>query len=325
MRRLTKMMVVLVAVVLVLSVVGCGSKPKSAPIDGISPDKVAMLFEDMTDLELASQCFRKEVTPEEAAFLVGCDQLDDSFESAYSLAPMMTTSPFVLVVFRIADGGDANAFAQELKDKANPRKWVCVEADNVEVRTSGQTVLFFMSPSDYVKPLLGAFEQMNTEGFDPEQHLIDPLKGLTMSELYAKLHETYPGGEGEFLDGLDMTAVNGVAPNSNYGLGSIDSALYSDSLLDVGYGEANEYDGERTYILGLFRLSGGVRTEEFIEQIKQNIKTSELAGEQPEGFIAYGKDTVLVYAGTGSFGITSTAFELEMVNAYRLNSTPLDV
>ena len=58
--------------------------------------------------------------------------------------PMMMAQAFSLVLVRTAEGQDTKAVAQEIKDNADPRKWVCVGADEVAVVGHGDIVMLIM-------------------------------------------------------------------------------------------------------------------------------------------------------------------------------------
>lgn len=62
---------------------------------------------------------------------------------------MMGAQAYSLVVARVADGVDAKAVAEEMKAGINPRKWICVEADDVKVTTAGDLICFCMISTEY--------------------------------------------------------------------------------------------------------------------------------------------------------------------------------
>ena len=71
--------------------------------------------------------------------------------------PMMGSQAFSLVMVRTAEGIDPKAVAQEMKDTIDPRKWICVGADEIMAAGYGDTVMFIMvdsqmglSAEDYV-------------------------------------------------------------------------------------------------------------------------------------------------------------------------------
>ena len=74
----------------------------------------------------------------------------DSAEKITDVAayePMTGSQAFSLVMVRVADAAEADAIAQQMKDNIDPRKWVCVGADEVMAAGYGDTVLFIMLDS----------------------------------------------------------------------------------------------------------------------------------------------------------------------------------
>ena len=61
--------------------------------------------------------------------------------------PMMGSQAFSLVMVRTAEGADPKAVAQEIKDNIDPRKWICVGADEMMAAGYVDTVMFIMLDS----------------------------------------------------------------------------------------------------------------------------------------------------------------------------------
>ncbi len=64
--------------------------------------------------------------------------------------PMMGSFAHSVVLVRLPEGADVQGFANQVKANADPRKWICVEAEEVKVSTKGNLVLLVMSSSDNV-------------------------------------------------------------------------------------------------------------------------------------------------------------------------------
>ena len=58
--------------------------------------------------------------------------------------PMMGSQAYSLVLVKVNDSADAEAIADEMKAGIDPRKWICVEADDLKVATCGDVVMLFM-------------------------------------------------------------------------------------------------------------------------------------------------------------------------------------
>jgi len=154
------------SIVLILALMftfGCQSGPK-APQEEIGDLKEAMeqIVKDAGFSEMLEGGFiLDELDQEEAGFLIGAESLDGKIAEGYGLQPMINVNPFAMGIFRVAEGEDAVAFAKELKDKADLRKWICVVADTMAVATKGDAVFFVMGSQDEVTKLTEA------SGFTP--------------------------------------------------------------------------------------------------------------------------------------------------------------
>ena len=62
---------------------------------------------------------------------------------------MIGAQAYSLVVARVAEGVDATEVAKEMKAGINPRKWICVEADDIKTAVVGDLVCFCMIDTEY--------------------------------------------------------------------------------------------------------------------------------------------------------------------------------
>ena len=65
-------------------------------------------------------------------------------KEAAAYEPMMGSIPFSMVMVRTAAGADPKAVAEAMKSGVDPRKWICVEADDVKVAGCGDVVMLIM-------------------------------------------------------------------------------------------------------------------------------------------------------------------------------------
>lgn len=86
----------------------------------------------------------------EAGFLSGFDNYEvTGFEQGAMFAPMMGSIPFVGYIFTLPEDADVDAFMTGLKDNANLRWQICVEADEMICEVNGNTVFFLMCPTTF--------------------------------------------------------------------------------------------------------------------------------------------------------------------------------
>ena len=88
----------------------------------------------------------------EEGFLQGFNNDITGFKSGAVFMPMIGAIPFVGYVFELEEGADVDAFVQTLKDNANMRWLVCVEAEELVCRANGNYVYFCMSKKSFDEP-----------------------------------------------------------------------------------------------------------------------------------------------------------------------------
>ena len=71
-----------------------------------------------------------------------------SYKEAVAREPMMSSVPHSVVLVRLNDAKDADAAVEKIKASVNPRKWICVEASNVIVKSKGDLVILIMADTE---------------------------------------------------------------------------------------------------------------------------------------------------------------------------------
>lgn len=83
----------------------------------------------------------------EPGLMSGFDNFEvTGFEKGAMFGPMMGSIAFVGYIFDLPADADVDAFMTTLKENANPRWQICVEAEETIVEASGNKVFFLMSP-----------------------------------------------------------------------------------------------------------------------------------------------------------------------------------
>lgn len=83
-------------------------------------------------------------------------------EGAEAMAsePMMSSIAHSVVLVRLPNGIDASAFASKMKANADPRKWLCVEAEKVATASKGNLAILVMSASDKADKIIANFKNL---------------------------------------------------------------------------------------------------------------------------------------------------------------------
>ena len=77
----------------------------------------------------------------------GLDSAESITEAAF-YEPMMGSIPYSMVMVRTAEGADIKAVAEAMKSGIDTRKWICVEADDLQVVSFTNVVMLIMVGSD---------------------------------------------------------------------------------------------------------------------------------------------------------------------------------
>lgn len=118
----------------------------------LKAENAEITAQEMADAILANPMiqFQGGSMPVEEGLLAGFDNAEiKGFNSGVMFAPMIGSIPFVGYVFTLDEGADVDAFMQTLKDNANPRWNVCVEAEETIVENADNMVFFVMCPSQF--------------------------------------------------------------------------------------------------------------------------------------------------------------------------------
>lgn len=145
-----KIAIIAVAVVVVIATVVAAVvllKPE-ANVEGTLEEIMAKVYAGFGEDELPMLGdMPVDVTDKDAVeYYLGTSEL--SIKEALVREPMMGSIPHSVVLVRLNDAKDAEAAVAKIKEKANPRKWICVEAKNVVVDSIGDLVILIMVDSE---------------------------------------------------------------------------------------------------------------------------------------------------------------------------------
>lgn len=129
-----------------LSVVSCTNNNNivgdSSNIEGSLSDIMAKVYKGTEDT--SPKLMQTEVTSENLSYYLGLETLD--FKEALASEPMINAIAHSVVLVRVNDGVDIEKTKAEIKEKVDPRKWICVgvEDDNVIVDNIGDLIILIM-------------------------------------------------------------------------------------------------------------------------------------------------------------------------------------
>lgn len=149
-----KVICALLALSLVLAMTACGGKQTAettapaANLEGTMEELLNKVIEQRP-VEFAGGVYPIDLTDtsEDGAWAIksytGLDDASQLTEAA-AYEPMMGSLAFSMVMVRTAEGADTRAVAESMKSGVDPRKWICVEADDLKVAGIGDVVMLIM-------------------------------------------------------------------------------------------------------------------------------------------------------------------------------------
>lgn len=153
MRKIKSLGLVTLGLALSLGVVACGSKNG----EGTTTELMEKVYADVPADELPMMLTNTELTTDNMEYYLGTTF---KFSEGTASEPMIGSIAHSIVLVRVADGEDVNAVVTAIKENINPRKWICVEAEKVEVTNRGNLVLMAMSSTTIVDTVVKSFKAL---------------------------------------------------------------------------------------------------------------------------------------------------------------------
>ena len=149
-----KVIAFVLAMVLAMSMVGCGgnSSSGSTTVEGTMEELVTKVVEK-EPVEFMGGLMPVDLTDtsEEGLYWInyftGLEN-GDMISDVAAYEPMMSSIAFSLVMVRANEGVDAKELAEKMASSIDQRKWMCVEADDLQVAGWGDVVMLIMVSSD---------------------------------------------------------------------------------------------------------------------------------------------------------------------------------
>lgn len=138
---------------LCLTMVGCGKKN----IEGNLSDLMTKIYKDIPEDEFPMALQNIEVTEENVEYYLGSKDIE--FKEALASESMVGSIAYSVVLVRTKEGADVEKVKKQIKESVNPRKWLCVGAEEVIVESKGDLIILIMS-DDLGKQIQKGFENL---------------------------------------------------------------------------------------------------------------------------------------------------------------------
>jgi len=156
MKKILIPVIIIVAVLLGVAV-GILILPKQEKnIEGSLEEIMAKVYAGIPEEELPMMLENIAVSSENLEYYVGTNDIDCK-EVLVSESGVGSIAHSVVLV-RLNDASKAEETVTKIKENADPRKWICVEASNVIVKSKGDLVILIMSNEELAPKLDANFE-----------------------------------------------------------------------------------------------------------------------------------------------------------------------
>lgn len=122
----------------VILLTGCSSKN----IEGSLEDIMTKVYENVPEDEKPMMLSNIEVTDENIESYLGTKI---EYKEAIASESMTGSIAHSVVLVRVKDNANVDKIMKEIKENVDPRKWICVEAENVIVKNKGDLIILIMA------------------------------------------------------------------------------------------------------------------------------------------------------------------------------------
>ena len=156
-----KLCVLLAAVMLAASFAACGgassspassavSSSQSAHVDGTLEDLMTKVYEGISEDEMPMVA-NTELNADNSVYYTGVESSE--YKEGLASEAMISAIAHSVVLLRANDEASAEKLKEDVKANVDPRKWVCVEAEEVITDNIGDLVILIMASKDLAPKL----------------------------------------------------------------------------------------------------------------------------------------------------------------------------
>lgn len=142
------------ACVTLFSLTGCGEKQ----VEGTLEEIMTKVYVDVPEDERPMMLTNFEVTEENVENYLGTKDIE--YEEALASESAVGSIAHSVVLVRMKDGANIEEAKKKIEENANPRKWICVEAEDVVVKNKGNLIILIMSSSNYTQKIENSFDNL---------------------------------------------------------------------------------------------------------------------------------------------------------------------
>lgn len=152
-----KLISALLSLLLILSLAACDRQGNgSGNIEGAMDEILSKVTDGVTDPEMALTTTTADNDSFSWFFFI------DPIEGAEAVVSEASISsiPHSIGLIRLPDSADPQQVKEDITEKLDPRKWICVEAEKTAVEVKGNLILVAMSSKEAVDKAVENFQSL---------------------------------------------------------------------------------------------------------------------------------------------------------------------
>ena len=149
-----KILFLVVSLMLTISLTGCGEKNVQGSLEDIMEKVYASIPEEERPMMLTNI----EITDENMEMYLGTSNIE--YEEALASESVTGSIAHSVVLIRVKDNSNVEAVKEKIEKSVNPRKWICVEAEEVEVESKGNLIILIMSSEINTEKIETEFDKL---------------------------------------------------------------------------------------------------------------------------------------------------------------------
>ena len=138
MKNIKKLSLLVIIFSLLFLMTGCGNKN----VEGSLEEIMSSVYENLDDENKPMMLENIDINEENIEYYLGTADIE--FEEAIASESMTGSIAHSVVLVRVKDNANIEDIKKKIEDNVDPRKWICVEAENVVVKSKGNLIILIM-------------------------------------------------------------------------------------------------------------------------------------------------------------------------------------
>ena len=138
-------------------IAGCDNK-KQKNVEGTLEEIMTSVYKDIPEYERPMMLTNTEVNEENIEYYLGTKDIE--YKEALASESGVGSIAHSVVLVRTKENSDIEEIKTKIKESINPRKWICVEAEEVEVESKGNLIILIMSSEINTEKIETEFDKL---------------------------------------------------------------------------------------------------------------------------------------------------------------------